>query len=797
MIIFIEEVKKMKALVYDFGLCIEHSRALIGDKIDTVYYYVPWQDAFPRFLNALIGRGYEDEGLIRIERFWDYIDKVDLIVVFDTYLGDLVHFLREKGYLVFGAGQEEILENDRYYAKKLQKKLGLPTQDFERIIGFEKLKQYLKENKNKVVKLNTYRGSLETFTHIDYKSSEPLLEHLEVELSVAKNYVEFLVEDFVGVIEPGTDFYVVDGEYPDKVLWGYEKKGSGYVAKIENYDNIPKALKDITDAYKKVFNQYKARTFYSTEIRVDEKGRGYLIDNCVRCFDEQTEVLTDKGWKYFKDLNGTEQIATLNPETLEIEYHKPYAYQKYWYEGEMIQLSSPKKAIDLLITPDHMVWGFAKTHTTGGKRVWGKLKPYLASDLPYILKIPRTGVWKGKKIEYFVLPEYKKEWVSGHKWNSTPEGSIKKIYHLPALAIKMENWLKFFGLYLAEGSCSANNTACDIAQSKTSKRRKEIEEILNSLPFKWSVAKNGAYRISSVQLVNYLKPFGKCYQKYVPDFIKGLTPELIKCFLYGFWLGDGSKKNKSKIYFTTSRQLADDIQELIFKTGEVANVYERKVKGTKMSVKGGKTYIRNHNQYVITTKPTKKCFYFEKRIRRKNQQYIKKVNYKGYVYDVTVPNHIIYVRRNGIPIWSGNCPMPSPSACEMIAFKNWDEIIIEGAKGNLVNPVIDEDVKYLASVSLESDWADNHWLAIEIPEEYRQFIKFRKHLKDGDKYYAIPGFSSICAVVGYGRTLDEAIDMVVKIAEQVKAYQIEYNFTGLQQIKEDIEKGEKLGLKFY
>jgi SpoVK/Ycf46/Vps4 family AAA+-type ATPase len=30
-------------------------------------------------------------------------------------------------------------------------------------------------------------------------------------------------------------------------------------------------------------------------------------------------------------------------------------------------------------------------------------------------------------------------------------------------------------------------------------------------------------------------------------------------------------------------------------------------------------------------------------------------DYSGTVWDVTVPNHILYVRRNGKPVWSGNC----------------------------------------------------------------------------------------------------------------------------------------------
>jgi len=34
------------------------------------------------------------------------------------------------------------------------------------------------------------------------------------------------------------------------------------------------------------------------------------------------------------------------------------------------------------------------------------------------------------------------------------------------------------------------------------------------------------------------------------------------------------------------------------------------------------------------------------------------VNYKGKVYSLAVPNHVIYVRRNGIPVWCGNSDPP-------------------------------------------------------------------------------------------------------------------------------------------
>lgn len=69
-----------------------------------------------------------------------------------------------------------------------------------------------------------------------------------------------------------------------------------------------------------------------------------------RCFDYKTEVLTDKGWMLFKDLNG-ELIYSLNPETREMEFVKYNKKIAYKYKGKMIHFSS--YLVDLLVTPNH------------------------------------------------------------------------------------------------------------------------------------------------------------------------------------------------------------------------------------------------------------------------------------------------------------------------------------------------------------------------------------------------------------------------------------------------------------
>ena len=768
--------EKNSALVYDFGLNVEMALKLC-EVYDKVYYYCEWRDAFPKADKALIGTGFEDEGLVRINEFWEYVDYVDAIYFFDTYTGDIAEYLKRKGYNVFGGGNAEMLENDRWFGRQLQKKVGLPAQRTVKIKGVSNLRQYLQDNDDVVVKINMFRGDLESFYSKNYEASKTILDYYASVLGLRQELVEFIVEDYLPGIEPGTDLYIVDGKYPNYGLFAYEMKGAGYAAKVMKYEDIPEQVRLVNDKLAVFFEKLKARTLFSTEVRIDERDKkGYLIDSTVRCFDDKTEILTEKGWKFFKDLDKTEKVATLNTETNEIEYHKPYAYQKYFYKGEMYHFYSQNKSIDLLVTPDHTLWGYASTHEKN-KRIWSKLKPFIVSNIPYRLRIPKTGIWKGKKIEYFILPEYKKEWISGKG------KGIYKVFHKPDLAINMKSWLKFFGLYLAEGSC--NRCICNIAQSLNSKRRGEIEKILNELPFKWTVQKSGAYQISSIQLVSYLKQFGKCNQKYVPNFIKELTPELIKDFLYGYWLGDGSSKDgRSLTYYTTSEQLANDIQELVFKSGEAGNIKIMKTKGSKMKVRNDKEYIRNYDIYRIITRPTKKVFYYEK-----SQNYIKKEHYEGYVYDVTVKNHVIYVRRNGIPIWSGNCGLPVPTSVEMEIYENFAEAIKEAAHGNLIE--LEPRWQYGVGVALDSDWAEEHWLNVQFPEGLRQFIKFRRVMKYDNQFYAVPGFSSVCSVLGFGDTLDDAIEMCKKNIEQVQAFGLQKNFSGLIAIKEEIEKAKK------
>lgn len=67
------------------------------------------------------------------------------------------------------------------------------------------------------------------------------------------------------------------------------------------------------------------------------------------CFDDQTEILTDQGWKFFKDLDKTEKVASL--EEGEMKFVEPSDWMDYYVEGEMIGYKD--LFVDFLITPHH------------------------------------------------------------------------------------------------------------------------------------------------------------------------------------------------------------------------------------------------------------------------------------------------------------------------------------------------------------------------------------------------------------------------------------------------------------
>ncbi len=357
-----------------------------------------------------------------------------------------------------------------------------------------------------------------------------------------------------------------------------------------------------------------------------------IIDDSWGCFDKGTEILTKEGWKFFKDIKDDEIVATLNLRNLKLEYQKIQEKQIYDYDGLLWNYKA--RNIDLLVTPNHRL--LIKTLRSD----WQLIE----ADKLWIktFEMKKDADWDGEEKEFFILGDYK---------------------------IKMDDWLEFLGYYISEGSCSG--WQIQIAAKKEDVKEK-IRENLKKLPFHFSENKNdfsitsgiilernkkGQFNKSKFNIiVNYLKSIGKSYQKYIPDEYKNLSKRQLKILFDALMLGDGSyskcfvrnKYQTEKVtYYTSSKKLADDIQEIALKIGCCGDVSFTDRRGRDLSKNGHKNITR-HIEYRVGIKR------FSKTIQPKNGWLPKFIPYKGKVYCVTVPNGTIYVRRNGKAVWSGN-----------------------------------------------------------------------------------------------------------------------------------------------
>lgn len=361
------------------------------------------------------------------------------------------------------------------------------------------------------------------------------------------------------------------------------------------------------------------------------------------CYDEKTEVLTKDGWKYFKDISYDDKIASLVSGKY-IEYHNPSDIIKYHYTGDMYRLKT--RGVDLLVTPNHNLY------LSKGSYYNGRHSPSLKKDYDFELCNPKkyfgknkrfkkSGIWLGKKQDVFNLPK------DFHEWKHS-----KKVW--PEKKIEMDLWLKFLGWYIAEGCASVKKGDVRIACNNTDGglEKNVIGEIISNIGFKLKTSGENksafTFNIYSKRLAKWLSKNcgqGSLYKK-VPSFVKELCPEQIIIFLNSLYQGDGHKSKTAETLYTISKQLSDDVQELLLKAGYTSSVDIRPPAVTDLC--SGK-----HNCYCIRW--LKKSNFHNTSNKKKSISTKEKiVPYKGMVYCVTVPEHVIYVRRGGKPVWCGN-----------------------------------------------------------------------------------------------------------------------------------------------
>ena len=345
------------------------------------------------------------------------------------------------------------------------------------------------------------------------------------------------------------------------------------------------------------------------------------------CYDEQTETLTENGFKMWHEVDENEKIATFNPENEELEYHIPYGRYVYDYDsdkdGKMVQFKTTK--IDSCVTPNHRMYIQERFKDTY-KKDW-EIKR--ADEVKNRTKFRSQLKWKGK-LEY-------------------PEKEINGVFNKE---VNIMDFLKLAGHYISEGWVVYNKGheyRVGVRQLNTSKHYNNMMETCKKFGFH---IYDGSFVLNGERTEQYFeKEFGRySVNKHVPKWMKNLPKEYLKVLLESLMMGDGNIRpnTKKKItdgkyysYATTSKKLADDVYEIVYKLGYVPTI--------------------RHDDFKRQNNPNKNTQYFiywsdgnAGRFPVLMNGSISRIDYKGKVYCFEVPNHLFITRRNGKVTIQGN-----------------------------------------------------------------------------------------------------------------------------------------------
>jgi hypothetical protein len=285
--VVLEKAKKV-VLIWDLSYGVEHAKRM-AEENNTVYYYTEWPETSPRFQKYAIGLGIE--GIHKIKKFFNFIDKADLIMFIEIGRGDEAAWLRKKGYTVYGAGRGERLETDRGWAMELHRQLGLPVPNYKIIKGVDNTIKYLeKSNVDKIVKTNLFRGDISSFDASDLAIAKLELSNARAKLGPWDQDFKFIVVDKVRGVETGWDLFFNGHDFLKPSLWGYAGVGRYYVGHW--VERMPDVLEDIKDRIRPILENLDYRGAISMEVIIDKDKKPYVIDWTTRFFYTGSFVYT-------------------------------------------------------------------------------------------------------------------------------------------------------------------------------------------------------------------------------------------------------------------------------------------------------------------------------------------------------------------------------------------------------------------------------------------------------------------------------------------------------------------------
>lgn len=335
------------------------------------------------------------------------------------------------------------------------------------------------------------------------------------------------------------------------------------------------------------------------------------------CLSEDTEILTADGWKGIDELTQNDAVAAYDGSN--IAYEPPTRVIRKDFDGEMLNFVGDD--FDALVTPNHKMV-FDRRRKSDGECYWEE-QTATAEEVAALSQ----GTLYGNRM----FPVAAQQVGSG---------------------VDREDWeLRLLGWMITEGWLSEssrwNSRRYMVGQSKEDNIER-IEELVGRFdPTRYERDDGCIYWQFHKQDNEYFDDLLADGVHRIPrEVLTHASARQLELVYEAMMRGDGTLSRNT--YHTSSRELAEDFQELCHKIGRKANIVETtQSTGYDEEYTGYDVYVHERETYNDKARVSE----------------VSRVPYDGRVWCVTVPSGKIVTRRNDTIMIVGNC--------DALALANW------------------------------------------------------------------------------------------------------------------------------
>lgn len=291
------------------------------------------------------------------------------------------------------------------------------------------------------------------------------------------------------------------------------------------------------------------------------------------CYDkENTEFLTDSGWKFFDDICSTNFLATVEVATGNLKFSKQINKIEKNYTGKIYTHNTSLSRFS--ITENHNVL----------------VSPCSRQSKNYFSTKYEENKAKWSLVRYGKI--YNKQFLN-------EDGNYKSSFHIRKGLSRndveytevSDDYLKISGLYISDGSMSFNKPEQSLETVRAAHLTqtykgdlKRFNKIINSAKtiiihhhiYKYKTRNNGpehCYIVNGKTSKILYKDYGHgSYNKLLPNWSYKLSYRQSKLLWDSLICGDGTMTKNGEVLYTVSKGLADSVQAMMTLSGHVTSV---------------------------------------------------------------------------------------------------------------------------------------------------------------------------------------------------------------------------------